>query len=402
MRILFLPIITRGAAIGTITRCLAIADELRLLGHECFFLTNGEGAKHVAEGGYSYMEGVVPDAPGSLTPLRDLSEVAVHLNLTKEDYLRHALAAEQRAVEQFRPDVLFSEFKLTAAITAGATGIPLVSTACSPADQRFVSDLFEPGRSPNHDGAVTGFNRILDEHGQAPVKDVSELFFTRSRMKIAPTIQELEPLLADVPDLHYVGYLLYDRWELAPLSAGLIERTRAKQVVFVYLGSGEIGPDSYTRVLPEAFDKSEFHAVVAVGDHPRVPELPESTSNITWVRFVPGRSMLRCSQAVIFHGGQNTAMSAIMDKVPSLVFPGHDFERYFNARSIERVGAGLCRGVQDFTPAKVLDTIRELRNPAYAKANETYGRKILRQGGPRRAAELIREAVSGLPESRKA
>ncbi len=395
MRILFLPIITRGAAIGTITRCLAIADQLRLLGHQSFFLCNGEGAKHVAEGGYPYMKGIVPEAPGPLTLLRDLSEVAIHLKLTKEDYLRHALAAEQKAINQFRPDVLFSEFKLISAVTATANGLPLVSTACSPADPRFVSDLFGPGSSPNHDAAVAGFNKILEEHGQAPVKDVAELFFGRSTLKIAPTVQELEPLLADVPDLHYVGYLLYDRWELAPVSDDLMEQTNGKHVVFVYLGTGEIGPELYVPVLREAFDDTEFCAIVTVGNHPAVPELPKPTSNTMWVRFVPGRSVLRCSHVVIFHGGQNTAMSALIHKVPSLVFPGHDFERDFNARSIESIGAGLRRPVEDFTPSKVLDAVLELRKPGYALANETYSRKILRQGGPRRAADLVLEAASG-------
>ena len=61
MRCLFLPLITGGPAIGTITRCLAIADHLRESGHEPFFLTNGEGAKFVSESGYEAMEGIIPE-----------------------------------------------------------------------------------------------------------------------------------------------------------------------------------------------------------------------------------------------------------------------------------------------------------------------------------------------------
>jgi UDP:flavonoid glycosyltransferase YjiC (YdhE family) len=142
MRILFLPIITRGSAVGTITRCLSVAHHLRLFGHEVLFLTHGEGAKIVAESEFAFMEGAVPEPPGPLHPLCDLSDVAVFLNLTDEDYLRRSLATEQEAVERFKPDVLFSEFRLTAPITAAKTGLPLVSTACSPADPRFISPLF--------------------------------------------------------------------------------------------------------------------------------------------------------------------------------------------------------------------------------------------------------------------
>jgi UDP:flavonoid glycosyltransferase YjiC (YdhE family) len=395
MRILFLPIITRGSAIGTITRCLSVAHHLRLFGHEAFFLTHGDGAKHVAESDFPIMEGAVPEPPGPLHALTDLSDVAVFLNLTQEDYLRRSLETEQKAVERFKPDVLFSEFKLTAPITAAETGLPLVSTACSPADPRFISPLFSESRAVNHDAAIAGFNTILEERGLAPVTDVAELFFMRSDVKIAPTVQEIEPLLADVPNLHYVGYLLYNRLELAPLPEGLIEKAYGKKLVFAYFGTGEIGPAQYTSVLPQSFEGTDFHAIVAVGDHPDLPELPVSTNNITWVRFVPGRSILRASQALIFHGGQNTAMASLIHKVPSLVFPGTDFERDFNARALARIGVGIHCAVEDFTPKKVLENTLQLLSPAYRLAAETYSWEILKGGGARHAADLVIKAAEG-------
>jgi UDP:flavonoid glycosyltransferase YjiC (YdhE family) len=395
MRILFLPLITRGPAIGTITRCLAIADHLRMLGHEAFFLTNGEGAKNVAEAGFPFMEGVIPDPPRNHHPLRDLSDVAIHLNLTKEDYLRHSLAAERSAIDRFRPDVLFSEFKLTAPITAATSLLPLVSTACSPADPRFRSPLYPEQSLPAHEEAVVGFNRILEEKSLEPIADVSELFFGRSRVKIAPTTPELEPLLADVPDLHYVGYLLYDRWELAPLPDGLLQECLGRNVVFAYFSSGEIGPREYTKVLPEAYDSTEFHAIVAVGDHPQLPELPPPTSNTTWVRFVPGRSIMARSRALVFHGGQNTAMASLIHGLPSLVFPGSDFERDFNASALDSVGAGIKLSSERFNPEDVLDATRKLREPAHRLAAEEYSRKVIRGGGARRAADLVLEVANG-------
>jgi UDP:flavonoid glycosyltransferase YjiC (YdhE family) len=395
MRILFLPIITRGSAVGTITRCLSVAHHLRLSGHEVFFLTHGEGAKHVVESDFEFMEGAVPEPPGPLHMLCDLSDVAVFLNLTDEQYLRCSLATEQEAVERFKPDVLFSEFKLTAPITAAKTGLPLVSTACSPADPRFVSSLFSEKRTLNHDTAIAGFNRILEERDLAPVKDVAELFFMRSSVKIAPTIIQIEPLLADMSNLHYVGYLLYDRLELAPLPEGLIEKARGKNLVFVYLGTGEIGPAQYCCVLPRSFDGTEFHAIVAVGDHPDLPELPRDTDNVTWVRFVPGRSILRRSQALIFHGGQNTAMASLIHKVPSLVFPGSDFERDFNARALAEIGMGIHCEVEEFAPEHLLEKTRQLLSPSFRSTAEKYSVEILKQGGPRRAADLVLDAAQG-------
>jgi UDP:flavonoid glycosyltransferase YjiC (YdhE family) len=395
IRVLFLPLITRGPALGTISRCLAVADHLRRFGHEVFFLTNGEGAKYVAEAGLEFMEGVVPDHPGAFHPLCDLSDVAVYLNLTREQFVRASLEAEQRAIDQFKPDVLFAEFKLTASISAATNRLPLISTACSPADPRFVSSLFSGERTLDHGEAVAGFNRVLEERGQTPISDVAELFFTRSDVKIAPTIAAIEPLLADVPALHYVGHLLYDRLELAPLPHGLMERADGKHVVFCYFGSGEIGPKQYVKVLPEAFDGSEFHAIIAVGDHPEVPRLPDPTPNTSWVRSVPGRSLLQCSRVLIFHGGQNTAMASLIHKVPSMVFPGEDFERDFNARGLSRLGSSILCTLEDFTPSKVLQLSRELLAPSYSLAAEKYGVNILKSGGPRFAADLVLKASRG-------
>ena len=393
MRCLFLPLITRGAAIGTISRCLAIGEHLRDLGHEVFFLTNGEGARHVSESKFPFMEGVIPEPPGPFHPLYDLSDVAVFLNLTREEYLRHSLQAEHEAVERFRPDVLFSEFKLTSPVTAAVHGLPLVSTACSPADPRFVSPLFPKQRSLNHDEAIAGFNRILEERGLEPIRDVAELFFSRSKVKIAPTIPDIEPLLADVPGLSYVGYLLYDRWELAPLPPAIMENAGGKEVVFAYFSTGEIGPDQYTRVLPAAFDATEFYVVTAVGHHPDLPVLPDATANTLWVRFVPGRSILEASRTVLFHGGQNTAMASLIHGAPALIVPGSDFERDFNARGIAGIGAGIHMAVEDFTPKNVLEATRNLLSPSYRSAAERFGAKILKQGGAARAAELVMDAA---------
>ncbi|MEJ2715884.1 MAG: glycosyltransferase [Deltaproteobacteria bacterium] len=148
-------------------------------------------------------------------------------------------------------------------------------------------------------------------------------------------------------------------------------------------------------MIPEAYDNTEFHAIVAVGDHPALPTLPAATSNTTWLRFVPGRSILKRSRALLFHGGQNTAMASLLHRLPSLVFPGNDFERDFNARALARIGAGLHYPVEDFTPSQVLEGTRQLLKPSFRSAAETYAGKIARPGGPRYAADLVLQAAGG-------
>ncbi|MGC8660050.1 MAG: glycosyltransferase [Desulfomonilaceae bacterium] len=395
MRVLFFPLITRGPASGTISRCLAIAEHLRSLGNDVFFLTNGHGIELVSEAGFPFIEGVLPDSPGHLHPLYDLSDVAIFLNLTTETHVRRTLKSEIEAVKHFCPDVLFSEFNLTAPITAAIVGLPLISTACSPADSRFAASESGGLRSIHHIEAIMGFNKVLAEHHQQPIANVSELFFMRSDLKIAPTIPEIEPLLQDVPNLQYVGYLLDDRRELAPIPGTLLERVGRAKLVFVYLSGSDIGPAEYTDVLPQAFDNTEFHVITAVGNHPDLPDLPPKTANVIYVRYVPGRSILKHSQALIFHGGQNTAMASIIHKVPSLIFPGTDFERNFNASSLDRIGVGMKCELCEFSPEKLLQNVRALASPHFHEAADKYSKQIQQLGGARQAAELIMSKYRG-------
>ena len=393
MRILFLPLITRGSAIGTISRCLAISEILREKGHSVSFVTGEPGIRHVEKAGFEYQIGPMPDPPGPLHPLHNLADVALFLNLTQESYVRRSFESELAAIDRFAPDILFSEFKLTAPISATRAELPLVSTACTPAHPEFVSPLFpETGKDINE--AAKGFNHLLEEEGIPPVQDVAELFFMRSSLKIVPSAKELEPLLQGIENLHYVGYLLYDRWERAPLPSSLLEAVTVPHLVFAYFSMGEIGPDKYVEVLPKAFDETEFHLVVATGAHPDLPLLPESSSNVSFFRMVPGISMLDRSDAVIFHGGQNTAMASLLHGVPSLVFPGSDFERDFNARGMARIGASIHMKSEDFTPQQIIQSVRRLVGGEYRKKASAHGQGLLQLGGPMRAADLILEAAA--------
>lgn len=390
MRVLFLPLITGGVALGTISRCLAIAEELRQAGHEACFLTGGPALHHVAEAAFPVREGPLPIPPGPVHPMHNLADVARFLNLAQGDYVQAALDAELAAIDSFRPEVIFSEFKLTAPLAAARSGLPLVSTACTPAHPRFVSPLFaEPPRDPE---AAAPFNRLLMESGANPVSDVAELFFMRSELKIVPASARLEPMLQAEDSLHYVGYLLYDRWERAPIPPRVLERATAPRLIFVYFSVGEIGPERYLDVLPKAFDGTEFQAVVAVGDHPALRGLPRATANVRYVDFVPGSSILEVCDGLVFHGGQNTAMAALLHGRPSLIIPGSDFERDFNARRIVELGAGLRLTPDEFTPGRVLQAVRELQGEGFQRRALAHGRELAALGGPRRAAELIVQA----------
>jgi UDP:flavonoid glycosyltransferase YjiC (YdhE family) len=394
MKIMFLPLITRGSALGSISRCLAMAEVLREQGHQTLFLTNSLSAEHVELFGFNHLVGAMPSPPGDFHLMHDLADVAVYLKLTEESYIRQALDHEWEAVEMFRPDVLVSEFKLTAPITAARASLPLVSTACTPAMPGFQSCLYRREPRLDHTDALSGFNEVLSGLGQEAIDSVAELFYSRSQVKLAPTSPELEPALAEVPDLHYVGYLLHHAMERGDIPLELQAPAREARLVFVYLSSGEIGPKAYTKVLPPAFAGTRYHVAVATGDHPDLPDLPPNTDNVFYYRFLPGMSMLEASCAYISHGGQNSVVSAMLTGTPSLLFPGGDFERYFNARQAAGLGAAKNLPSEDFNPDKLRRRIDDLLQSSCAQDAAAAGGRLRSLGGPHRAAELILQAAN--------
>jgi UDP:flavonoid glycosyltransferase YjiC (YdhE family) len=386
-------LVTRGSALGSISRCLAIAEVLREQGHQTLFLTNSLSADHVARFGFDHLVGAMPPPPGQFHPMHDLADVAVYLNLTDEQYIRQALQREWEAVERFKPDVLVSEFKLTAPITVARAGLPLVSTACTPAMPDFKSYLYQGEPRLDHTKALAGFNKVLDEFGQQAISHVAELFYGRSQVKLAPTSRDMEPALEQIPGLHYVGYLLHHAMEQGDLPEELQAPARESRLVFVYLSTGELGPKAYTKVLPQAFEGTRFHVAVATGDHPDLPELPPETENLSYHRFLPGMSMLEASCAYISHGGQNSVVSAMLAGVPSLLFPGGDFERYFNSRQAAGLGAARNLPISDFIPEKLRNHLGELLQSGCAVKALANGQRLRALGGPHRATELVLQSV---------
>ena len=86
-------------------------------------------------------------------------------------------------------------------------------------------------------------------------------------------------------------------------------------------------------------------------------------------------------------------MAALIHKLPSLIYPGKDFERDFNARSLANVGAAIHAAVENFSPEKTLELTRKLLSSSIHHTAETLSSEILSKGGPRHAADLVMKAA---------
>jgi UDP:flavonoid glycosyltransferase YjiC (YdhE family) len=67
--------------------------------------------------------------------------------------------------------------------------------------------------------------------------------------------------------------------------------------------------------------------------------------------------------------------------VPSLLFPGGDFERYFNSRQAAKLGAARNLPSQEFTSDRMLQHLDELLESSYAQDAAAAGERLRVLGG---------------------
>jgi UDP:flavonoid glycosyltransferase YjiC (YdhE family) len=101
--------------------------------------------------------------------------------------------------------------------------------------------------------------------------------------------------------------------------------------------------------------------------------------------------MLEHSDLLIFHGGQNTLVNALQHRVLSIVFPCLIFERDFNARMIESMGAGIRLPHAEFRPAPLYDTASQLWRRGPRREALEVGKSLASTDGPGYLVRILKE-----------
>ena len=97
-------------------------------------------------------------------------------------YLKKSVLDIKKAIQNFNPDVVYSEFNISAIIAGRMEKKKIFITASIPTQ-------FAYANTPRY---VGGLNKLLKEHGITPVKSCLELFSWADK-KFVPSCYELEP-----------------------------------------------------------------------------------------------------------------------------------------------------------------------------------------------------------------
>ena len=284
------------------------------------------------------------------------------------NYIMKSVSSVRKAISEFHPDIIYSEFNISAMIAARIEGIPLCCTVSYPTQHEYAHKT----------GLAKGLNRYLEETGLPHVDSALQLFDLADR-SFCPSVPELEPIEKD--NVFFCGTLKEKR-EYA--------HTGIREKIVVYMGNGTISAKKMKKVITQAFSGSRYEVYIASSYLEK-----EDVGNIHVAPRWDFEELLE--EAVIFinHGGQNSIADGLIHGVPQIVVPGNVFERRYNAECMEKSNAGAVVAAGQFTSdvirstAETLIGSKEIRNNA-----RELGEKLLRAGG----AETVLREISDLGE----
>ncbi|MBP5707054.1 MAG: hypothetical protein J6W76_07185, partial [Spirochaetales bacterium] len=214
--------------------------------------------------------------------VRSFDEVLLMTGNLDYKYLKKSVASIRIAVKDFKPDVIYSEFNISAMIAARLENIPLWTTVSYPTQPSYAHNA----------RLAAGLNKLLEEFHIPRVESTLHLFDWADK-KFCPSIKELEPFNDDVT---FCGALK----TMPPTE-------KARNKILVYMGNGTISAAATKNVITQAFAGSIYDVFIA-SKYLKA----QTCGNIHIAARWDFNQML--DEAVLFinHGGQNSIIDGLI------------------------------------------------------------------------------------------
>ena len=371
MKILIVPMSAMAETAGPISRCRLMAEKLKR--------TNVEVATCIAKDiNYIKIEGIrnydlcIP-TPLSLPlfiadkaiptvqklgitahkTVRSFDEVLCLTGNLNYRYLRKSFEQISAAIDTFDPDIVYSEFNISAIIAAKYKGVRLYTTVSYPTQH---------GYAHNTKLAI-GLNRLLTELSMDRMESALQLFDMADK-RFCPSVKELEPFEGN--NIIFCGSL-----------KEVEVKNRVRDKILVYMGNGNISATKAAKVIKKAFAGTEYEVFLASS---YLDE--ENIGNLHIAHRWDFDALLDEAVLYINHGGQNSMVDGLLHGVPQIVIPGKVFERRFNAEKVRENRAGICLLTNEFTSENVSITAEEVIKNAKMRENaQNLGLKLKECGG---------------------
>lgn len=281
-------------------------------------------------------------------------------------YLKNSIDDVRRAIQEFNPDVVYSEFNLSAIIAAKLEKKRIFISASLPTQYEYSS-------TPRY---ASGLNKLLKEYGFAQVKSCLELFLWADK-RFVPSCFELEPFRDK-------SIIFCGTWKpVRPVNSGKRDK------ILVYMGNGTISQRKMLKEVTAAFGSSKYSVYIAGRGIQK-----QVWNHIHTGPYFDFQALLADALLFINHGGQNSIVDGLIYGVPQIICAGKVFERKYNAKSVAKAGAGIEISYKQFSA----DTIRAasleiLSTQTYRENASGLGRVLMSLGGTKNIVDALNAEV---------
>ena len=243
------------------------------------------------------------------------------------DYLVKSVQNIRDAIYDFNPDIVYSEFNISAIIASKLEDKPLYATVSYPTQSEYSSN-------PKY---AKGVKKFLSDNGLPEINSALDLFKWADE-SFVPSIYELEPF--DNDDVTFCG-----TWKEIDFESMNAENSneKNKNIILVYVGNGTISPKRMLKEIKDAFIDTKYEVYIA-----SMALEKEDFENIHVDKRWDFSKHLNDAVLFINHGGQNSVIDGLIYGIPQLICPGRVFERIYNAKSVEKLGAGHLLELDEF------------------------------------------------------
>ena len=291
------------------------------------------------------------------------------------DYLCRSVENIRKAIRDFNPDIVYSEFNISAIIASKLEDRILYATISYPTQAQYASN-------PKH---AKGLKRLLRENN-LPDVDSSLDLFSWADESFVPSICELEPI--DKDNVTFCG-----TWKNIGVDFNLnkndanLTNSNSNNIILVYMGNGTISPKKMLKEIKNAFIDSGYDVYIA-----SLALEKSDFDNIHVDKRWDFSMLLKQSVLFINHGGQNSIIDGFIYGVPQLVCPGKVFERIYNGKSVEKVNAGKMLGIDEFKSDIIRrESAKLIDDESFRENSKLLGDKLKSMEG----VDSIRESMYG-------
>lgn len=273
---------------------------------------------------------------------------------TQYSYIKRSVGDIRKAIQDFNPDVIYSEFNISA-IVAGKLEHRRIYISTSMPTQ------YEYAHTHKY---AKGLNRFLKENRLTAVRSCVELF-SWADWKFIPSCYELEPFT----DKNATFY--------GTLKRAKSEGVQDRHSILVYMGNGTISKKKMIKEVGLAFENSQYSVYIA-GQGLR----EQSIGNVHIAPYFNFQKLLPNSFVFINHGGQNSVIDGFIYGVPQIICAGKVFERKYNAKSVVKARAGIELSTSEFKAEYIKAAFEEIiSSQEYQKNASEIGKRLLSLGG---------------------